>query len=531
MSQVPVDDGVLLVGDPLDQVAVVGDHQQRAGPGVEQVLHRGQHVGVNVVRRLIEDQDVGFREQHQQQLQPPLLPTGQLPHPGRQVLAGEAEPLQQLCRGEFATVDLIAGPGPGQHLADPVAGDLGQRVELLVEHRQLHGLPALHPSGRRSHRARDQAQQGRFAGTVGTHDRGPLAGSDPPFDAAQHLVVAEPDAGVDQVDDVLAEPRGGQPAQLQPVPGRRDVLDQLIGRVDPELRFGRPGRRPAAQPSQLFAHQVLPFGFDSGRLPVALHPLQHVGGVATLERFDDPVVHLPGGGGDLVQEPAVVGDHQQPAGVARPASVEVGGQPGDALDVEMVGGLVECHHVPVTDQQGGQRDPAALPAAEGVHRRLEVEICDQTGQHVPDLRVGRPGVVGLVTDDRGPHRHTAGERVLLGEHADPHVAAPAHPAAVRFEASGQQPQQRRLAVAVATDDADPVALVDAERHRVEHDPGRILQVQRLGSEQKTHRSRVGGRPRCAGRRPAQDPPVATGFLACSALSTAGSCSRIQAMTS
>ena len=54
-------------------------------------------------------------------------------------------------------------------------------------------------------------------------------------------------------------------------------------------------------------------------LSIALDALQHVRRIAALERLDDAVVHLPCGGGDFVEEPAVVRHQQQPAAVARPA--------------------------------------------------------------------------------------------------------------------------------------------------------------------------------------------------------------------
>ena len=71
------------------------------------------------------------------------------------------------------------------------------------------------------------------------------------------------------------------------------------------------------QPRQLLAGEVLSLRLDSRGLPVPLDTLQDVRGVPALERLDDPVVHLPGRGAHLVEEPAVVGDDEQAAGVAR----------------------------------------------------------------------------------------------------------------------------------------------------------------------------------------------------------------------
>jgi len=55
-----------------------------------------------------------------------------------------------------------------------------------------------------------------------------------------------------------------------------------------------------------------------------------------------------------------VGHDNEAAGVGRPALLEVSGEPGDALDVEVVGGLVEEDDVPVADEELGEADSSAL---------------------------------------------------------------------------------------------------------------------------------------------------------------------------
>ena len=52
---------VHVVAHALDEVAVVADDHQRAGPAVEQILQRGERVDVQVVGRLVEQQDVRAR--------------------------------------------------------------------------------------------------------------------------------------------------------------------------------------------------------------------------------------------------------------------------------------------------------------------------------------------------------------------------------------------------------------------------------------------------------------------------------------
>ena len=98
---------------------------------------------------------------------------------------------------------------------------------------------------------------------------------------------------VGQVEHVLAEPGHGEPLQLQPVARRGLVLDQHVGRIDPELGLGGSGRGAAAQPGQLLAQQVLAPTGQLGGLPGPLGPRQHVRRVATVVGVHDAVVHLP----------------------------------------------------------------------------------------------------------------------------------------------------------------------------------------------------------------------------------------------
>ena len=186
----------------------------------------------------------------------------------------------------------------------------------------------------------------------------PVAGPEPPGRVVQQHPLAADQVDVLDVDHVLAEPLAGEPLQLEPVARRRDVLDQRVGGVDPELRLRRPGRRPAPQPGQLLADQVLPADLRGRRLPLPLGLGEHERGVPALVGVDDAVVHLPRPLAHRVQEPPVVGDHDQ-----RGRAVgEVVGQPGDRLDVEVVGGLVEHDQVVVCRA-------AARPASSAGARR------------------------------------------------------------------------------------------------------------------------------------------------------------------
>jgi hypothetical protein len=89
------------VGHPLEEVAVVRDHDERARPAVEEVLEDVEGLDVEVVGRLVEEQHVGLGQQQPQQLEAAPLATGQVAEPRGQPVAGEAEPLQQRGRGDL----------------------------------------------------------------------------------------------------------------------------------------------------------------------------------------------------------------------------------------------------------------------------------------------------------------------------------------------------------------------------------------------------------------------------------------------
>ena len=116
------------------------------------------------------------------------------------------------------------------------------------------------------------------------------------------------DAGVDEVDDVLAEPGRREAHQLDVVAGRRLVGDEGVRGVDPELGLAGARRRAAAQPGELLAQQVVAALGGDPRHPLALGLGEHEGRVAALVGVHRPRVDLPGLGGDGVEEPPVVGD-------------------------------------------------------------------------------------------------------------------------------------------------------------------------------------------------------------------------------
>ena len=201
------------------------------------------------------------------------------------------------------------------------------------------------------------------------------------------------------------------------------------------VRAGGPRRSQASSLRSRFCRRAS----VGGGLPGALGPGQHVRRVAAVVPADRPVADLPGLGGHLVQEPAVVGDDDE----RLPAAGQVRGEPADALDVEVVGRLVEDQQVGPGDQGGGERDPAALAAGQPRGRRVQPD----PGQAEAVQHRTHRGVAGPLV-----HRAVAGEHRLAHRRArrlgalvdvpDPQPAGGRHPAGVRLLEPGEQPQQR-----------------------------------------------------------------------------------------
>ena len=126
----------------------------------------------------------------------------------------------------------------------------------------------------------------------------------------------------------------------------------------------RARRRPAAQPRQLLAQQLPAARVARGRLAVALGAREHVGRVAALVLVDGRRRRPPTSAVQTASrnQRSWVTTSIEPRRAARWR-----GEPVDALDVEVVGRLVEQQQLGAVEQQLGQRD--APPLAAGQRRR------------------------------------------------------------------------------------------------------------------------------------------------------------------
>ena len=143
-------------------------------------------------------------------------------------------------------------------------------------------------------------------------------------------------------------------------------------------------------------------------------------------------------------------------------------EPVDGAHIQVVGGLVEHEHVVIADQQAREVHATALTARKLAHRALPGHIADEAGEDLARAGARRPLVLGGVAHNGMMHGISIDQVVLLAEQTDRRAAAVRHASVIGLQRAGEHAQQRRLAVAVFTDNTNAVALAHAERHAIEN---------------------------------------------------------------
>ena len=326
MRQVAVEQRPLLVGHALHQKAVVRHQDQRAGPAVEQVLDNREHVGIQVVARLVQDEHVGLVQNRQQQRQATALAARKIADAAPELLRRKSQALAELLGRSFLAVDDVVLLIVAEHLANRVAHVGLELLELLRQHAKAHCLADLYTAARGFNLALDHVEQGRLAGAVLAQKSIAVARSDEPGHVGKYLLgraigIRIAGVHVDHIDNLLAQAAHRQALELQLVAYGRYVGDELASGIHTKLGLGGARLGTAAQPRELLTCHIATALLGNRGHAVAFHALKDICGVTALEGIDLAVVDLPHAGADLVQEPAVVRDHEHGALAALPAGL------------------------------------------------------------------------------------------------------------------------------------------------------------------------------------------------------------------
>ena len=424
LGDAAVGEFVNLIGQSVEEIAVVGDDDQRAVESHQRLFENLLGLQVEVVGRLVEDQQVDRFEQ-------------QLDHrQARPLTAGEH--LDELLAGLLAehegTQD-VADTGPDVAHGDVVDGlEDGDR---LVESRRLVLREVADPDvvadpdlTLEVDLPHDGLDHRRLALAVASHESHLVAAPDGDRHAAEHPVAAVRLAQFGGDDRIGTRTRSGRKAQVQ----RRGVLlvhlDEFQFFEHPHARLHLVGLRigPLETLDELAGlgdHLLL---VVVGRL-LLLAPFAPQAEVARVVDFvvvDTPAGDLDGARGDMVYEGLVVGNDHHGLGVVHQKIL----QPLDRLDVEVVRRLVQQQQVGFLQQQLGQLDAHAPAAREFGGLAREVAPFEaqpqQNALHV-FLIVGEVHGIELLGDGRDlldqPHVRLAfvvgAGRELLVERRDP----------------------------------------------------------------------------------------------------------------
>src|SRR5256712_3579919 len=345
--------------DAIQEPAVVADDHDASREVEQRLFERAQRVHVQIVRRLVEQEDVAARTKQLGQVDSVSLAAGEIADPFLLVGAAKSER-----RGVRARV---ARPGPDLD-ALLAAGDL--LPDLL---RRIQGIPGLRHVCELDRVAdtqrpaivrllvREQPKERRLSRSVRPDDPDDPAARQREGEVVEEEPVAVRLAQSLRLHDQLAEPRSGRDRDLELALALVGIFGEkpLVG-FDARLALGLPGAWGRAHPLELPRERSLPrrlLLLLDGEPPAFL---VQPGAVVALVGDAESAVELEDPAGDVVEEVAVVRDRDDASRVLGEMTLE----PGDGLGVEMVRGLVEEQEVRLGEEQPAERDPATLAAGE-----------------------------------------------------------------------------------------------------------------------------------------------------------------------
>jgi hypothetical protein len=157
-----------------------------------------------------------------------------------------------------------------------------------------------------------------------------------------------------------------------------------------------------------------------------------------------------------------MGDKTEGAAVAE----EIGLQPGNGIDVQMVGGFVEQDNIGFAEERLGEQYTTARATGEGreIGGGVQAEAAEHLAGIAQMLLVVRLVMVGADDVDHAAqqmHGH------LLGQARHPQVGGADDLAGIRGRFPGENAEQGTLPGAVGAEQAHPVAALQVEFHAIE----------------------------------------------------------------
>ena len=350
-----------LIADPVEEVAIVGNDDDRAVEHRECFFQHPQRGQIEVVGRLVEHDDVAAVFQNLGQHQPRPFATGKQIDALVDALVVEEEAAQVVARAQRLVAE--------HQLFIAVGNFIEQRARAVELHPRLVDVVDLHPLARDGRAlgwfdlAEAKFEQGRLAHAVAADDSGALAGAQAEREIAEQPArrgaTADVDARTFQFDDDIAQIGRRRDEQVHfALFGRRFHAVDFVKLVESAARFGSAGFDAGAHPFELLAQESLAAAFGlAGDLLADRLRFEERGVVAGVGKRA-PLVDLDDPRGDDVEEVAIVSHEDHRTGKA----FEIIFQPADRLGVEVVGRLVEQQQIRLASERAAERDAAFFTA-------------------------------------------------------------------------------------------------------------------------------------------------------------------------
>ena len=346
----------------------MADAHGDAVPRRDGLFQRPQRRHVEVVRGLVEHQDVTPRRERLGELQSIALAAGELPDLLLLIGTLEVVPAAVRPRVDGSRTERNLLRAAGELLEDRLV--VVQRIAALVHVHQLDRLAHDHLALVGLVDSGDHLEQRRLAGAVGADDADDGAGRYRAIESIDEQAAALVPLGhALHVHDDVAEAWGGGDRDAVEVRSRGELVGlvaEFLVRAKASLALLLLALGVLSHPLQLLVDRsrqrvlLLLLGFQP--LGLGLQP----GAVVALERDALAAVELEDPPRDVVQEVAVVRDRDDGARERGEELLE----PRHALRVQVVRGLVQEQDVGLREEQTADGHAAALASGEVLHERV-----------------------------------------------------------------------------------------------------------------------------------------------------------------
>ena len=330
----------------VEKLTVVADDQHRASKRCQPLLEQLQRFQVEIVGRLVEHKQVGWLREQLGEQQPVAFTAGEHLHWQTQPVGREEEVLQEADHMPLLAVDLHEVAAFVDLIEDRPLGI--ELVAELIEKRDFQIGAGANRALLRRELPQQELEQRGLARAVGAHDAHPVAAENRRGKVGHDIAAVVGKGDLLGLADERAAAAGlldGDLGLALHAPPLAPLLPHRLERPHAAFVAGAAGLNPLADPGLLLGELLveerilLVFSLEQLGLP-------HKKGVVVARPVVEPAaVELPDAVGEPPQEAAVVGDKEQCA----PPAGEKLLQPGDRLEVEVVGRLVEQQHVGLGD--------------------------------------------------------------------------------------------------------------------------------------------------------------------------------------